>query len=166
MVYALDAAGNRTQVISGKLPGAPSSIAVPSSSTTGSYSVSWGEASGMVALYKLYEATNPGFSGQSLVYNGGGRTAPISGRGNGAYYYRVQACFDDFCSGYLAGGNPTSVVLPPDIPSSISVPPSSGPTYTITWGAAGGISPSYQLYEATNASFSGEVLAYSGAGQA
>lgn len=164
VVYGLDAAGNRTQVMSGALPGPPASISVPSSSANGAYSLSWGAASGIVTAYKLFEATNTGFSGQVLIYSGTGLSAAVSGRGNGTYYYRVQACFEEFCSGYRAGANGTSVVHPPGMPSSISVPPSSGPSYTISWGAASGINPSYQLYEATNASFSGEVLVYNGAG--
>lgn len=163
-LYKLDAAGNRTQVVSGTLPGVPSSITVPSGSATGSYPISWGASSGTVAAYKLYEANNAGFSGQQLIYTGVGLSATVSGRGNGAYYYRVQACFEDFCSNYRAGANPVNVLLPPGVPASISVPANSGPAYTISWGAASGSSPSYQLYEATNASFSGEVLVYGGAG--
>lgn len=165
VVYRLDAAGNRTQVINGTLPGTPASISVPSSSTTGSYSIGWGAATGTVTAYKLYEATNSSFSGQVLVYTGTALTTALSGRGNGTYYYRVRVCFDDLCSGYRAGANGISVLLPPGVPASISVPSSSGPSYTISWGAASGSSPSYQLYEATNASFTGQVQVFSGTGQ-
>ena len=46
ITYALDPAGNRTVVASGTPPGIPASITVPSSSSTGSYTISWGAASG------------------------------------------------------------------------------------------------------------------------
>lgn len=44
--YTLDPAGNRTEVSTRMPPGVPASITVPSSSTTGSYSISWGAATG------------------------------------------------------------------------------------------------------------------------
>jgi hypothetical protein len=117
VVYRLDAAGNRTQVVSGTLPGTPSSITVPASSASGSYVISWAAATGTVAAYDLYEATNSGFSEQSLVYSGLGLSASVSGRGNGTYYYRVRACFDSDCSAYRAGSNGVTVTIaaPPSI---------------------------------------------------
>src|SRR5688572_23262936 len=56
-VYALDAAGNRTQLLEGGVPGAPASITAPTSNTSGSYSVSWtAPAFGTAATrYELYE---------------------------------------------------------------------------------------------------------------
>jgi YD repeat-containing protein len=110
-VYRLDAAGNRTQVVSGTLPGTPSSISVPSGSTTGSYTISWGIATGTVTAYELYEATHPGFSGQLLVYTGTAPSSPLTGRGSGTYYYRVRACFDSVCSAYQTGSNGVTVTV-------------------------------------------------------
>lgn len=96
------------------------------------------------------------------VYSGTGTSKAISGKGSGTYYYRVRACNGSGCSGYIAGANPT-VVNVPGVPSSISVPSSSSTgNYTISWGAASGSVTRYELYEATNASFSGQVLTYSG----
>lgn len=117
VMYRLDAAGNRTQVASGTLPGVPASITVPSGSTSGSYTISWGAAAGAVTSYQLYEATSTSFSGQQLVHAGAGRSAAISGRGNGTYYYRVRACFDTECSAYRTGSNGVTVTLaaPPGI---------------------------------------------------
>ena len=66
VIYRLDAAGNRTQVTSGTPAGVPATITVPSSSTSGSYTISWGAASGTVTAYQLYESTNSSFSGQQL----------------------------------------------------------------------------------------------------
>jgi len=143
-------------------PGVPSSISVPSSSTTGSYTVSWGSSTGTVTAYELYEATNSGFSGEALAYSGTSTSTPISGKGNGTYYYRVRACNGSGCSGYRTGGNATTVLLPPGIPASISVPSSSSGSHTISWGSASGTVTAYELYEATNLGFSGQTLAYSG----
>lgn len=116
-VYRLDAAGNRTQVVSGTLAGVPASIAVPSSSTTGAYTISWGAASGTVTAYELYEATNSGFSGQARVYSGTALSTSLTGRTNGTYYYRVRACFDSDCGGYRTGPNGVTVTIaaPPSI---------------------------------------------------
>jgi hypothetical protein len=151
---------NATSVIFA--PGVPSSISVPSSSTTGGYTVSWGSSTGTVTAYELYEATNSGFTGESLAYSGTSTSAPISGKGDGTYYYRVRGCNGSGCSGYRTGGNATTVTLPPGIPASISVPSSSTGSHTISWGTASGTVTSYELYQATNSGFSGQTLAYSG----
>lgn len=117
VIYRLDAAGNRTQVTSGTPAGIPASITVPSSSTSGAYMISWGASTGTVTAYQLYEATNTSFSGQQLLQSGTGRSALITGRGNGIYYYRVRACFDTECSAYRTGSNGVTVTLaaPPGI---------------------------------------------------
>ena len=147
-------------------PGAPSSISVPSGSTTGGFTISWGSASGTVTAYKLYEATNSSFTGQTLVHNGAATSKALSGRGNGTYYYRVRACNGSACSGYRTGGSPISVTLPPGIPSSITVPSSSNTgDYTVSWGASSGNVSAYQLYESTSSNFSGQTRVYSGTGR-
>jgi hypothetical protein len=157
------AGANPTQVT--LPPGIPASISVPSSSTTGNYSISWGASSGALSVYELYEATNSSFTGQSLVYSGTNTSTSPSGRGNGTYYYRVRACYLGACSGYRQGGNPTAVTLPPGTPASITVPASgTSAGYTISWGTSTGTITAYELFEATNSSFTGQTLVYSGTG--
>ena len=107
-VYAYDAAGNRTQVISGS-PTIPASITVPTSGGAGSFTISWGAASGTVTAYKLFQATNSGFSGETLVYNGTALSVALTGRTTGTYYYRVQGCLDVSCIGYRTGANGVTV---------------------------------------------------------
>ena len=142
----------------------PPSISVPVSSSTGTYTISWGTASAPVSSYELYEATNASFSGATKVYDGTELSTQLSGRGNGSYYYRVRGCDTSGCSGYRAGTNAIEVLLPPDIPSSISVPSSSTTgDYTISWGSANGVVTSYKLYEATTSSFSAQTLVHDGA---
>lgn len=109
VVYKLDAAGNRTQVLSAT---PPASITVPTSNTTGSYSISWGASTGTVSAYKLYEATNASFTGQTQVYSGTALSVSLTGRQSGTYYYRVAACVDTICSGYRTGTNGVTVTRP------------------------------------------------------
>lgn len=149
--YTLDPAGNRDEVASLTLPGVPASITVPSSSGTGSYTVSWGAASGTVTAYELYEATNSGFTGQVQVYSDTGTSLAISGKTNGSYYYRVRACNGSVCSGYRTGANPTVVTLvPPAAPASITGPSQSTTgNYSISWSSSTGATR-YELWESVN----------------
>jgi YD repeat-containing protein len=153
ITYTLDPAGNRTQVVAGAPPGIPASITVPSSSSTGSYTVSWGAASGTLTAYALYEATNSGFSGETLAYSGTALSLAISGKSNGTYYYRVRACNGSLCSGYRVAGNATTVSLaPPAAPSNISGPSTNTTgNYSISWSAVTGASR-YELWERVGAS--------------
>ncbi|MGQ0384690.1 MAG: hypothetical protein ACT4UP_08440 [Gammaproteobacteria bacterium] len=148
ITYTLDPAGNRTVVASAIAPGIPSSINVPSSSTTGSYTVSWGAASGTLTAYELYEATHPGFSGQMLAYGGTALSKAISGKGNGSYYYRVRACNGSACSDYRTGANAIVVTLAvPAAPASITGPSTSTTgNYTISWSTVSGATR-YELWE-------------------
>jgi hypothetical protein len=145
-------------------PGVPSSISVPSSSTTGNYTISWGTSTGTVTAYQLYEATNSNFTGQVLVHNALGTSKNISGKANGSYYYRVRACNGSNCSGYRTGGNPVqvSILAVPGTPSSITIPGTVDAFYSVSWGTSSGTVAAYELYEATNSSYSGQYLVYTG----
>lgn len=145
-------------------PGTPASITVPVSNTTGNYSINWGAASGVVTAYMLYESTNSGFSGQTLIYSGAATGFAVPTKGNGVLYYRVKACNGEACSGYRTGSNSVTVTLPPGTPSSIAVPASSNNgSYAISWGSASGNVTAYELYEAKSSNFSGQVRVYNGA---
>lgn len=160
IVYALDPAGNRTQVTTALPPGVPASITVPTGSATGSYTIKWGIGDGTVTKYMLYEDTNSSFSSPTLVHEGSVRSKVLPGRGNGTYYYRVSACNGSACSGYRTGSNAVSVILS-GIPGSINVPSGSNTGgYTISWGQSSGTATAYELYEATNSSFSGQALVH------
>ena len=145
-------------------PGQPTSLNYPSTSSTGSYTVSWGASTtGVVTAYELYESSSTAWTN---VYSGPATSKLISGKSDGSWYYRVRACNTPTdCSVYQvypSGGSPITVRLTPSAPASISVPSTSTTgSYTINWGAASGTVTSYELYEATNSSFTGEVLAVS-----
>ncbi len=148
ITYTLDPAGNRTEVTSGVPPGIPASITVPSSSSTGSYTISWGAASGTITAYGLFEATNSGFTGETLAYSGTALSKAISGKGNGTYYYRVRACYASMCSAYRTGANPTVVSLGvPAAPATISGPlMNTTGNYSISWSSSTGATR-YELWE-------------------
>lgn len=146
-------------------PGTPGSISVPPASPTGSYSITWGAASGNVTAYQLYEATNAGFSGQVLAYTGTALTKAIAGKGDGTFYYQVRACNGSACSGYRTAGNALVVAHPPGLPGIMVVPlGSTTGSYSISWGAASGTVTAYELYEALDPGFSSAALVYSGTG--
>jgi hypothetical protein len=144
-------------------PSQPPSISVPNSTTntTGSYTISWAAStSGVVTAYELYEATNASFTVQVIAYSGLSTSKLISGKLDGAYYYRVRACNTATdCSVYRSSGTPVTVLRPPSAPVSISVPSSSSTgVYSISWGASpSGTVTHYELFEATNSSFTGQT---------
>ena len=161
--YTLDAAGNRTQVSHLTAPSAPASITVPVTNTTGSYSISWGASpGGTLTAYELWEATDSSFATKTLAYQGTALNFAISGKGDGAFYYRVRACNGSACSGYAPGANLVTVKTPPATPASITVPATNATgSYTITWAAsATGTITAYELYEATSSTFTGETLVH------
>lgn len=145
-------------------PGVPSSITVPSSST-GTYTISWGSAGGIVATYELYESTSSAFATSTLVHQGGATVLSRTlTRTAGTYYYRVRACNTAGCGNYQAGANPVVVVSIPSPPAGISLPFSvfAGVPYTISWGASAGSPTRYELYESTNSGFATSTLISSG----
>ncbi len=172
--YSLDAgadAGWVDQVVwsGSSICGTPASISVPSSSSTGSYTVSWGSSSTEGVTYVLEEATDAGFtSGLRTAYSGIGTSASITGRTSGStYYYRVKATKAGFTdSDWRTGSNGCIVVIICGTPASISVPSSSNTgSYTVSWGSSSTAGVTYVLEEATDAGFtSGLRTAYSGIG--
>lgn len=144
-------------------PSTPASIGVPAGSITGSYTISWGTSTGNVTAYELEEATNASFTGAVPVYTGTGSSKAISGKGNGAYYYRVRACNTAAaCSGYLNGANATNVTLPPSVPGTPVLPGAYNNTgsYSMTWAASTGNVTAYEVLESV--AFGAESLVYSG----
>jgi hypothetical protein len=144
-------------------PGAPPSITVPTSSSNGTFTISWGAATGTLTAYELYEATNASFTGETRVFNSTGTSTSLTGRANGTYYYRVRACNVTSCSGYATGANSLVVALPPGVPASISVPSTNNTgSFSISWGTSTGTLTAYELYESTSSTFTTQTLVHSG----
>jgi hypothetical protein len=152
-------------VINIPAPSQPTGLTVPATNSTGSYSVSWGAASGTVTKYELYEAAASDFVASKLIYSGTALTASVVDNPSGTYYYRLRACYYGSCSAYSVAPNATVVtIVPPSAPASVTVPASSvNGAYVIAWTAASGTIARYELYEATDSAFTTSKLAYSGA---
>jgi len=150
---------------------APASLTVPASSTTGSYTVSWGASSTPGVTFTLQEATNSTFTtGTRTAYTGAALTASITGRTAGTYYYQVQATMTGYtASAWRTGASGCVVTFATTptcaAPSSLTVPASSTTgSYTVSWGASASTGATYTLQEATNSTFTtGVRTAYTGA---
>jgi len=121
--------------------GAPSSISVPSSSRTGSYTVSWGSSSTSGVTYVLQECTNSSFSsGCRIAYNGPSQSASITGRSSGnTHYYRVKATRSGYNdSGWRRGSNGCTVNIPTDLGSlRVTIEPSEARNAGAQWRRVG-----------------------------
>jgi Salmonella virulence plasmid 65kDa B protein len=121
-------------------PGTPGTLVAPASSSTGSFSLSWGAAAGTVSRYEVFEN---GVLSQSTLST----SATISGKANGTYAYKVRACNSSGCGGFTAESS-VLVLYPPSAPGAITGPGSSATgSYILAWGASSGTVNRYDLYE-------------------
>jgi YD repeat-containing protein len=161
----LDCSGYRTGADDIQVrPTAPASITSPAQSTNGSFTVSWGTSTGSFSRYQLQEASTSSFSSPTTLYEGSNTSFSVQGRGNGTYHYRVRACGTGLCSVYRSGAS-TTVLLAPEAPASIAVgTTTSSGDYSVSWGAAAsGTVTTYELWEATNSSFTGATRVHEAA---
>ncbi len=147
------------------MPGQPRTLTVPSQSTIGEYSVSWGAVThDAPEFFELYESSSSDFRSSILVYRGIGRNVDITSRDDGAYYYRVRGCNSlDICSEYTTADNHVLVRHTPSVPSAITYPASSTTGgYSVEWSDSAGTVTHYELEEATHSTFSDAHQIYSG----
>lgn len=145
-------AGSATLVVTHPPSTAPT-VSAPANSSNGSYTVSWSGVAGQVS-YTLQEQVNGG--GWATVLTSGLTSWSTSGRGNGTYSYRAQACNAGGCGPWSSTGA-TTVTYPPAAAPSLSVPGSSSTgSYTVNWSAVAG-AISYTLQEQVNAGTWGTV---------
>lgn len=126
-------------------PGAAPSLTAPASSTNGAYTISWATVA-TATSYNLQESINGGAWTQ--VQANGTTTWAASGKTNGSYAYRAQACNVGGCSAWSATGT-TTVLLPPVTPSGVTAPATANGPFTVTWN----VSPtatSYDVYQSYN----------------
>ena len=142
----------KVQTLIATPPGVP---AVPGSSATGAFTVSWAASDTVGASYEIQESTNnitfttitPTISTSVGVVS-----ASITGRATGTkYYYQVRAKKTDYAdSAWKKGANACAVS--PIAPASITVPTSDADgAYIVKWvvsTTAGVIS--YEIQESTN----------------
>lgn len=120
------------------VPSAPStpSMNMATTNNSGSYNISW-DGVAYATSYKWQERLISETYGTE-VFTASGTSVPRSGKGNGIWYYHVQACNATGCSGYSSERSVT-VAITPGVPSSIlaSPNPSTGDV-TVSWGSASG----------------------------
>ncbi|KAA0071687.1 RHS repeat protein [Rhodanobacter sp. T12-5] len=121
-------------------------LSAPSSNITGSYTVSWTAVS-HASNYVLQQQTNGG--SWATIQTSAATSWIASGKTNGSYGYRSQACNAGGC-GPWSNTSVTTVALPPSSAPSLSVPGSSTTgRYTASWTAVSSAS-SYTLQQQTN----------------
>lgn len=143
-VKACNANGCSGYVTSGAMavtipPTSAPGIGVPSSSNTGSYTVSWNGVAG-ATTYVLQEQVNGG--GWTTIQNANVGSWAASGKGNGTYGYHVQGCNAGGCGPFSTVGT-TVVSLIPATPTGFALTqtgPSDKPILHFSWNASGGAS--------------------------
>ncbi|SFK75849.1 hypothetical protein [Rhodanobacter glycinis] len=128
-------------------PASAPNLSVPSSNSTGSYTVSWTGIGGATS-YTLQGQVNGGSWGTIQASSSTSRGE--SGKGNGTYGYRVQACNAGGCGPWSGAGSVT-VLRVPATPAGLSAtvykeflsdtrPPKTTYTLTATWSSVAGAS--------------------------
>ena len=111
---------------------APTTISVPSQSSTGFFSISWTASTTDNVTYILEEATNSTFSSNlRQAYSGSALNTTITGRDPGTYYYRVKATKYLYNDSSLTNGSNGCLV-------TIIIPEVTTWTgYSTTWNSSG-----------------------------
>jgi predicted phage tail protein len=98
--------------------------------------VSWGSVS-TATSYTLQESSNGG-SSWSTAYTGSGTSKALSGKGNGTYTYRVEACNAGGCGAWSATHAIKVALIPvvSGLPLTLSVTgPDFKPVVHVSWSA-------------------------------
>ena len=144
--------GSHSITVSLAVPGA---ISLATTSTSGSFAVSWGAASTSPNRYELWQRKDSG--SWSSVYSGTSRSKSLSGLSTGKYEYRARACFSA-CSAYTSIKSITVIRTP----GSISVPSSStNGSVATSWSSVSGAA-SYILQEQKDSGSWSQVYAETG----
>ena len=133
----------------------PASLAVPATSSTGNYTVSWGASTTTGVTYILEESTTSTFSSVTAAYTGTALSAAIHKTANGTFYYRVKATKSGYTdSGYVVSSTACVVTIP-----TISLPVAiDDPAWVIaTGGNANWYGQSAVNHDGTDAARSGAI---------
>ncbi|WP_158883471.1 hypothetical protein [Rhodanobacter sp. L36] len=134
-------------------------LTIPATSSTGSYSVSWGAVASS-ATYTLQEAVNGG--AWATIQGTGATSDAISGKGSGTYGYHVQGCNVAGCGPWSTTAS-ISVLRVPAAPALVSVPSTAcyqgpGCGFTVGWSSVSGAT-SYNVQKTTTSIASNPVTA-------
>lgn len=121
-----------TQVV--LVPSGSPTLSAPSSSSTGSYTVSWTTVSGATS-YRLEEATTASWV---QVQSSSGTSRAFSGKAAGNYSYRVRACNAGGCGAY-SSTKVVAVAYPITATTTLTVPATNTTgIYNVSWGVVTG----------------------------
>ncbi len=145
---AWTATGSVTVSRSG-VPAVPSPFTVPSTSTNGVYTLTWGASTG-ASSYALQERVNGAWS-DVILSPVTSTSKAFEKSASGAYGYRVKACNASGCGAWTAVKTVTVTLPPPPlVPGAITGPErSSDGAYTVAWGSSTGAT-GYELQESRN----------------
>jgi FtsP/CotA-like multicopper oxidase with cupredoxin domain len=141
---------------------APASIAVPATSTTGSYTISWVGTAIAGVTYELQEATDAAFATAVTVQNTTAPTFTAAKTTGNNYYYRVRA-LPPAASGFTTGAwrtaaNPVNVLLAPAVPTLFTAKAISTTQVNLTWVDNSNTETGFTLQRATDALFTKGLL--------
>lgn len=110
-------------------------LQTPSSSTTGSYAVTWSSVS-TATRYELDRRVDGGV--WTTVHNASATTWSASNQSSGNYDYRVRACNASGCGAY-SGVESTVVLRPPGAAPTVTAPGTDPDgAFTVTWSSVSG----------------------------
>jgi hypothetical protein len=164
-LYGRDARHSGSLPVDGSIVNAPclppEALAVPASSATGSFTVSWTASAMAGVAYVLERAVNGGPFG--TVYSGSALSVPMKGLSNGSYQFRVKAIRSGYFDSPWTTAAPCVVtVTTVDPPASLTVPVTdTDGTFTVSWEASVMTGVTYRLERADNGG--AFVQVYSGA---
>ncbi|MEW5251643.1 fibronectin type III domain-containing protein [Microbulbifer sp. 2201CG32-9] len=137
----------------------PALSVAPATSIDGTLTLSWTEVTkgGLSVEYQVVNGAN------TEIYRGTALSHQISNLGDGSYCYRVRALTATDQSAYSAQACATVALLqPPPAPAYITVPSSTGESYSVSWPSAAR-ADSYRLQRRFNAG--SWVTVYNGSGR-
>jgi YD repeat-containing protein len=140
-------------------PASAPSLTVPTTSYTGSYTVSWSGVAGATS-YTLQEQVNGG--AWATIQATSATSKALSGKGSGTYGYRVQGCNVSGCGPWSTTAS-ISVLRVPAAPAWVSVPSSAsyqgpGSGFAVGWASVSGAT-SYNVQRTTTSIASHPVAA-------
>jgi predicted phage tail protein len=156
------AAGTAVTVNVCTAPSTPGSLSYPTSSDTGSFSISWATVSGATS-YVLERSTSSSFSTVATAYSGSATSFSQTGLPSGTYYYRVKAVASCGESGWRTGPALTvNICTAPSAPGSISYPSTSNSgAFTVSWPSVSGAT-TYVVERSASSNFSSSAQVFSG----
>jgi YD repeat-containing protein len=124
------------------------SVSVPATSSTGNFTVSWTRPPGTVQMN--VEESFEGNAFLPVLSNTTTTSVALTGRSNGQYRYRVNACNNHGCSAFAMAPNGIGVerivLTSPTLTAPASSPSGS---YTVSWTPVNGAT-AYELWEHGN----------------